>query len=104
MQALITTILALIEEFLPAITGGGAATTTIVKVVTALEQIVPLIIQEASDLAPMVQNIIAAVKGSGVLTADQIAALEAQEAALDAAFDAAADAATAADQAASGTS
>ena len=102
MSAILTTILALVEELLPSLVSGSAA-TTIAKVIALLEQIIPVVIQEAQALEQPVRNIIAALQGSGALTADQLAALAAQEATLDAAFDAAASSATAADAAASGS-
>ena len=47
-------------------------------------------IKEAEDLVAPIENIIASIKGSGAVTADQLTALEALNAQIDAEFDAAA--------------
>lgn len=98
MSTLIVTVLQLLANFLPQIITGatGAQITSIIGVV---EQAVPIAVQVGEDLAQPIRNIIAALRTSGAVTADQLAALDTQEAALDAAFDAAADAATKADTA-----
>jgi hypothetical protein len=92
--AAITGILDLIETvLLPNLNSSGIAA----KIITLLEQVVPVILQGAKSLVPIVKNIIASLRGSGVVTADDLDRLDAQEALLDADFDAAADSATAED-------
>ncbi len=89
--AAITGILQLIETvLLPNLNSAGTAA----KIITVLEQVIPVIIQGAQSLVPIVKNIIASLRGSGVVTADDLDRLDAAEALLDADFDAAADAAT----------
>lgn len=75
-----------VATLLPLIPGGGA----IGPIVTIVGQVVPFAIQEAMDLTPIIKNIIAAVRADPTATADQLAALDEQEALLDAAFEAAA--------------
>ncbi len=92
--AAITGILQLIETvLLPNLNSAGTAA----KIITLLEQVIPVIIQGAQSLVPIVKNIIASLRGSGVVTTDDLDRLDAAEALLDADFDAAADAATAQD-------
>lgn len=82
---IIATVLQTILSIIPQITDSKG----INKVVTMLLQIVPIIVKEAQDLLPMVQNIIAALSSKDGVTADQIAALKALDAQVDAAFEAA---------------
>lgn len=82
---IIATVLQTILSIIPQITDSKG----INKVVTMLLQIVPIIVKEAQDLLPMVQNIIAALSSKDGVTAEQLAALKALDAQVDAAFDAA---------------
>lgn len=59
------------------------------NIITILEGWVPTIVSEFSDLLPLVENIIATLKGSNVLTADQVATIDALNTSADAEFDAA---------------
>jgi hypothetical protein len=61
--------------------------------ITLLEQILPLAENEVASLVPSIQNIIAALQGSGAVTAAQVTALQSLSAQYDAAFEAAAAAA-----------
>ena len=63
-------------------------TGEIAGVVTDLEQIIPLVISEATALLQPIQNIIAQLQGNGAVTAEQLAALGQMNAKLDAAFNA----------------
>lgn len=90
MAAIAQVIVTLLTELLPLI--GSMSTGTVATIITTLEQILPTIVKEATDLVVPVQNIIAQIQGSGVVTADQITALEALNAQIDAEFDAAAKA------------
>lgn len=74
------------------------STSVIAKVITTIEQLVPVILAGAQSLVPIVQNIIEALRGSGVITTEQLDQLDTLEAQLDDAFDAAADAAEKQDQ------
>ncbi len=89
--AIITTILQIIDEFLLPNLG---STSVAAKVITLLEQIIPVVIKEAQDLIPIIKNIIASLRGSGVVTPEQLDQLDAAEAKLDADFDTAAGNAT----------
>jgi hypothetical protein len=89
MTAVISTILALIEQLLPAITSAGN-TALITGVINALTSMLPFIIDEISALITPVKNIIAALSANPATTATQLAALQALDAQVDVAFDAAA--------------
>jgi hypothetical protein len=82
----ISTILALVEDILPLVTNSGM----VAKVVSTLELLLPIIVQEYNDLVQPVKNIIAALSANPAATADQLAALQALDGQADAAFDAAA--------------
>lgn len=58
------------------------------NIITILEGWVPTIVSEFEDLLPLVQQIIATLKGGKVMTADQIAAIDAINTSSDAEFDA----------------
>lgn len=83
-----------IELLIPLIPG-GAAIEPVVKIIT---KIVPVIIQEAQDLMPVVKNIIATLKADAATTEEQLATLAELEAIIDAAFDQAAAKVEAEDQ------
>lgn len=87
MNAIVSVLITLLGKIVPAI---GANADLINTIITALEQIVPVLIQEYKDLVPEVQNIIAALKGTDGITDAQWAALDALEAQIDAEFDQAA--------------
>jgi hypothetical protein len=83
MNAVITILITLLGKIVPAI---GANADLINTIITALEQIVPVLIQEYKDLVPEVQNIVAALKGTDGITTDQWNALDALEGQIDAEF------------------
>jgi len=93
MSAILTTILALIEQLVPANTSAAL----IEKIIAVLIQLIPVIVQEYKDLLPIVQNIITALKSDPSTTAQQLATLEELEVQYDADFEAAAAAAQAED-------
>ena len=74
MEAIVLTLLSLIQSLLPQI---GVDSTAVTKIIAALIQIVPLVVNLSSSVIQSVQNVIAALKTSGALSADQIAALDA---------------------------
>jgi hypothetical protein len=92
MEALIPTLLSVITDILPIIGTVATGSTSIEKVVTLLEQVVPVAVTEFSTLLAPIQNIIAALSSNSTTTATQLAALQALDAQLDAAFEAAANA------------
>ncbi len=66
----------------------GATGSLIAKIIDALVTLVPIVVKEARDLAPMVKNIIAALRGNGEVSTEQLDQLDAMESQIDAAFDA----------------
>ncbi|MGJ4857083.1 hypothetical protein ACN6KF_003067 [Labrys sp. La1] len=60
---------------------------TVDKIVTLLEQWIPVILKEAQDLIPVVTGIIATLQGNDVLTPEQVATIDALNAKVDADFD-----------------
>lgn len=94
MEMLLTALVPLLSDVAPLL-----GTSSIAKVIAALTQLIPLIVQEATDLLPEVKNIIAALSSNTATDADQLAQLAALDAQVDAAFDAAAAAAQAQDAA-----
>ena len=78
----------------------SAASSVIVGIINALTTLIPIIVKEAQDLAPIVKNVIAALRGNGSITTDQLDQLDAMEATLDAGFDASSTKADAEDAAA----
>ena len=91
MSAIANIIVALLTQLLPLLgtMSGGA----IGNIITLLEQVIPIAVKEATDLVAPIQNIISELQGSGVVTSDQLASLEALSAKIDAEFDAAKSAA-----------
>ncbi len=94
MNAIVSTVIALLAQLLPAVSGNSAL---IGNIVNALIQIIPALVQEYQDLLPMVKNVIAVLQADPATTQDQLGQLTALDAQVDAAFDAAAAAAEAAD-------
>lgn len=84
------TIIAAFLTLLQGVVGTSTTNDTISKVITALIDLIPAIVQEVSDLLPIVKNIIATMRGSSVVTADQLDQLDTLEKQIDDAFDAAA--------------
>jgi hypothetical protein len=89
MSVVITSVLAMIESLLPAITSGGNV-AIVDGVINALTTMLPFIIQEVEALVTPVKNIIAALSANPATTAAQLTQLEALDASVDTAFDAAA--------------
>jgi hypothetical protein len=94
MQAIITPLLALLQQLAP-----GATTQIIGQVISILTALVPVLIAEYRDLLPIVQNIISALQESDDITDSQWDALDAMSAQYDAEFTAALAAAKAQDAA-----
>lgn len=95
MSAILTTLLSLIEQFLPAIAGGNAS--AIQSVIKVLVQLIPVLTQEYEDLRPIIQNIIDALRDDPATTGKQLETLDELDAKVDAAFEEAATAAEAED-------
>lgn len=88
MEQIILLAIQAVEALLPMLS--SVSSGQVQKVIDLLDRVIPFAARLGMDLIVPIQNIIAALKGNGSVTADQIAALEAQSAALDAALDAAA--------------
>ena len=93
MQAIITPLLALLTQLAP-----GATTQIIGQVINILTALLPILIQEYTDLLPIVQNVITALQQSADITDDQWDALDAMSAQYDADFQTALAAAEAQDK------
>ena len=92
LAPVIQTLLALVGGLLPTLGVNGSSVAA--RVISALENIVPVLAANASPLLTEVQSIIAALRnGSTPLAADQLAALDALDAQIDAQFEADATAA-----------
>jgi hypothetical protein len=77
-------LLTALAQIAPMLTSNAA----IAKVITTVSDLVPVVIKEAQDLKPLVDNIIAALKGNDAVTDEQLAQLDALETKIDADFDA----------------
>lgn len=86
MNTALSFFLLLLKQLAPVILKDAGATSTVVQTLIAM---VPLLIQEAHDLLPMVQNVINALSKPGGVTDDDLALLETLNDQIDAAFDAA---------------
>ncbi len=89
MSAAFTAILALLQQLLPLITAGSASSGVVTTVLGVLKTWLPLISTGITEFYQPVKNIIAALQGSGAVTAQQIADLKVMDAQIDADFDAA---------------
>lgn len=77
-------------EFILELLGKNITNATAQMAINFLEQWLPSIIAEASSLLPQAKQMISLLKGSSVLTADQVASVDAMNKVSDDAFDAAA--------------
>ena len=80
---LIASLLTMLLSVIPQMTNSQ----TINSVVTWLEQLIPTLVQEYSNLLPIVKNIIGLLKQNSAVTPDQVTTLQAQEAVIDKAFE-----------------
>lgn len=85
----VSAIIALIQQFLPLIGTSAATSSLIATIITALENIIPLIVDFVPTVYRSIKNIIAELKADPAATAEQWAALDAIDTQLDAANDAA---------------
>ena len=80
---LIASLLTMLLSVIPQMTNSK----TINSVVTWLEQLIPTLVQEYTNLLPIVKNIIGLLKQNSAVTPDQLSQLQAQEAVIDKAFE-----------------
>ena len=92
MTAVISGVLAIIEQLIPLLGASTASTNLVTTIVAQLIQWLPIIVQEVQVLYVPVKNIIAALSASPATIADQAAQLAQLDAQLDTAFEAAAPA------------
>ena len=81
----VVTLLTSILNFLP-----SASSSQVGSFIVTLTQLIPIVVQEATDLIAPIKNIIAALGQNPAATADQLAALATLDAQCDAAFETAA--------------
>ena len=86
ISSTILAVLAMIESILPMLGTASATVTIIEKVIAALTQLMPYIVNEITTVYTAVKNIIAQLQNTGAPTADQLAALTALDAQVDAAW------------------
>jgi beta-phosphoglucomutase-like phosphatase (HAD superfamily) len=80
---LIATFLSLLLSVVPQMTNSQQVNSA----VNFIQQIIPLLVKEYSDLLPIVKNILALLKQNGTVTPEQNAAMMAVDAQIDKAFD-----------------
>lgn len=83
MEAIVLTVLQLIQSLLSQI---GSNNTAVNQIIAALVQIVPLVVNLSTPIINSVKAIITALQNSGALTDDQIATLESLSDEIDAAY------------------
>lgn len=86
MTGLISSILVLIEQLLPA----SASAQVVTSIIDALVKMMPFIISEVQSLVGPVKNIIAALSANPAALPDQLSQLQALDKQVDDAFEAAA--------------
>jgi len=86
MSNAILLLLQVLAQIIPALSNSA----TLTSIINALVALLPTLIKEVQDVAPLVQNIIDALRGNQVITPEQLAALDELEAKYDAEFEAAA--------------
>jgi hypothetical protein len=92
MAAIVIQVLTMVAQISGALSDVGSIAT----VIATLQSIVSAGIQEVETVAPMIKNIITALRSNGQVTQDQLAQLDALDSATDQAFENAAAAAGAA--------
>lgn len=88
MSSIAAAVVALLTQLLPLLSTSAAG--TVVAVINALVQIIPVVVQEAEDLITPIKNVIAALSANPATTTAQLATLATLDAQCDAAFEAAA--------------
>lgn len=86
MSAAISLLLNVLAQIIPSL----SSSATITNIIKTLVELLPVLVKQVQDVAPLVQNIINALRDSSVITPEQLAALDELEAKADAEFEAAA--------------
>jgi len=87
MSGIVTIILGLVSDLLPLLGVSAAAEKTVAAIVSALTNLLPLVVNEIETVAPMVKQIIEDAKNKNELTPDQVSALNAVSVQYDAEFE-----------------
>ena len=85
MSSAILLLLQVLAQIIPSLTSSA----TITNIITTLVSLLPTLIKEVQDVAPLIQNIIDALRSNSVITPEQLAALDDLEVKVDAEFEAA---------------
>lgn len=85
MSAAIAALLAIIAQIAPSL----GVPSVIVTIISTLETLLPTIVKEVQDVAPLIKNIIDALRSNSIITPEQKAQLDDLEARYDAEFEAA---------------
>lgn len=85
MSAAIAALLAIIAQIAPSL----GVPSVIVTIISTLETLLPTIVKEVQDVAPLIKNIIDALRNNSIITPEQKAQLDGLEARYDAEFEAA---------------
>jgi hypothetical protein len=86
MNAILSVLFTVIQTLLPLIVSNSKATSSVIQ---ALVDIMPTVIKEATDVLPMVQDIIGGLSKADGVTDDDMAKLEEMSQQVDDAFEAA---------------
>lgn len=90
LQLILTLITQVVSVVLPRVGTSDSTVALISTIIATVEKLLPDIISAGDELVTSAQNIIAALKGSDVITQEQWAELDSFEKQLDDEFDAAA--------------
>ena len=85
MSAAIAALLAIIAQIAPSL----GVPSVVVTIISTLETLLPTIVKEVQDVAPLIKNIIDALRSNSIITDEQKAQLDDLEARYDAEFEAA---------------
>lgn len=85
MSAAVAALLAIIAQIAPSL----GVPSIIVTIISTLETLLPTIVKEVQDVAPLIKNIINALRNNSAITDEQKAQLDELEARYDAEFEAA---------------
>jgi len=86
LSSAILAVLSVIESFIPVLGTSSATAMMVTNIITALEQLLPFIINEISTVYTSVKNIISLLQNSGTLTPDQVTALQQLDTQVDTAW------------------
>ena len=88
MSSIASAVVALLTQLLPILSTSAGG--TVAAVINTLLEIIPVVVQEATDLITPIKNVIAALSANPATTAEQMAKLATLDKQCDDAFEAAA--------------